>query len=154
MIWYDLCLIRYSNESFFGKLDGSLAFYMGNTQNITGVSVTSFMQQVNNTLNLIAAQVANGDQLGRKFATQEVNVSSSLILYALGQCTPDLSTSDCRLCLTVCIDGVFNYTYGKQGGRIFYGTNCYVRYEIYAFFSQTVVAAPAPAPALTASPSG
>ncbi|GAB4830995.1 hypothetical protein Ancab_040221 [Ancistrocladus abbreviatus] len=156
MIWYDICLIRYSNESFFGKLDGSVMWYMWNTQNITNVSVTSFMQVVNNTLNLIAARAANGDQLGRKFATQVVHVSSSLILYALGQCTPDLSASDCRHCLTECIVVLFDSIYGKQGGRMFYGTNCYIRYEIYPFFDQTVVAAPAPAPApaLTAGPSG
>ncbi|GAB4831047.1 Cysteine-rich receptor-like protein kinase [Ancistrocladus abbreviatus] len=156
MIWYDICLIRYSNESFFGKLDGLVAWDSWNEQNITNVSVTSFMQVVNNTLNQISVRAANGDQLGRKFATQEVNVSSSLKLYALGQCTPDLSASDCRLCLTESIDGMFNDTYGKQGGRMYYATNCYIRYEIYPFFDQTVVAAPAPAPApaLTAGPSG
>ncbi|GAB4830965.1 Cysteine-rich receptor-like protein kinase, variant 2 [Ancistrocladus abbreviatus] len=151
MIWYDICWIRYSNESFFGKLDGSVLWYLWNIQDITNVSVTSFRQVVNNTLNLIAARATNGDQLGRKFATQEANVSSSLILYALGQCTPDLSISDCRLCLTACIDVLLNNTYGKQGGRMFYGTNCYVRYEIYPFFDQTVVAAPAPAPTTSTS---
>ncbi|GAB4831041.1 hypothetical protein Ancab_040223 [Ancistrocladus abbreviatus] len=155
-LWYDSCLIRYSNESFFGKLDSSDEWGMYLMQNITNVSVTSFMQVVNNTLNQISVRAANGDQLGRKFATQEVNVSSSLKLYALGQCTPDLSASDCRLCLTECTDVVVNYTYGKSFSRIFCGTNCYIRYEIYPFFDQTVVEAPtpAPAPALTASPSG
>ncbi|GAB4830962.1 hypothetical protein Ancab_040206 [Ancistrocladus abbreviatus] len=154
IIWYDRCLIRYSNESFFGKLSGSARLIMYNTQNITYVSVTRFMQVVNNTLNQIAVRAAKGDLLGRKFATQEVNLTSFVTLYALGQCTPDLSSSDCRLCLTVCIDGVFNYSYGKQGGRMLYGTSCNIQYEIYPFFDQTLLAALAPAPVLTASPSG
>ncbi|GAB4830958.1 Cysteine-rich receptor-like protein kinase, variant 3 [Ancistrocladus abbreviatus] len=155
MIWYRKCWIRYSNESFFGKLDGSWKLYIRNAQNITNVNVTSFMQKVYNTLNQIAVQAANGDQLGRKFATQDVNVSSSLTLHALGQCIPDLSTPDCHLCLTECTD-FFDSCYGAQGARMFHGASCYIRYEIYPFFDQTVVAAPAPAPApaLTASPSG
>ncbi|GAB4830966.1 hypothetical protein Ancab_040209 [Ancistrocladus abbreviatus] len=96
------------------------------------------MQVVNDTLNLIARRAANGDQLGRYFATQEVNVSSSLTLYALGQCTPDLSPSDCSLCLTECMDGIFDNYYAADGGRMFYSTNCYIRYQIYPFFDQTV----------------
>ncbi|GAB4830955.1 hypothetical protein Ancab_004983, partial [Ancistrocladus abbreviatus] len=146
VVWFDECVFRYSNVSFFGKLSGSAILNLSNTHDITNVNVTGFTQVVNNTLNLIAARAANGDQLGRKFAIQEVNVSSSMTLYALGQCTPDLTTSDCRFCLTACIDGVLNISYGKQGGRMLYGTNCNIRYEIYSFFDQTVVAAAAPAP--------
>ncbi|GAB4831036.1 Cysteine-rich receptor-like protein kinase [Ancistrocladus abbreviatus] len=137
-LWYESCLILYSNESFFGKLDDSGEWVIGLTQNITNVSVTRFMQVVNDTLNLITTQVANGDQLGRYFATQEVNVSSSLTLYALGQCTPDLSPSDRSLCLTKCVDGIFDNYYAADGGRMFYNTNCYIRYQIYPFFDQTV----------------
>ncbi|GMH19462.1 hypothetical protein Nepgr_021303 [Nepenthes gracilis] len=69
---------------------------MLNDKNITGTSVGSFEQVVNDTFKEIAFEAAKGDRLGQKFATKETNyMADNRTLYALGQCTPDLSSRDC-----------------------------------------------------------
>ncbi|GAB4829987.1 hypothetical protein Ancab_019631, partial [Ancistrocladus abbreviatus] len=110
-------------------------WFLCNGADITDVSVTNFVQVVNNTLNQIAIRAAKGDPLGGKFATQQENLSSLVTLYELGQCTPDLLASNCCLCLTNCTDDLINdFCYGKTGGLMLHRTNCFVRYEIYPFF--------------------
>ncbi|GAB4826733.1 hypothetical protein Ancab_040002 [Ancistrocladus abbreviatus] len=59
IIWYDECLVRYSNQSFFGQLDDQLVFHPGNTQNITG-NVTELMQLLSDMLNALAVKAASG----------------------------------------------------------------------------------------------
>nr|XP_027187266.1 cysteine-rich receptor-like protein kinase 25 [Cicer arietinum] len=71
----------------------------------------------------------------KKFATNETLIFGSQNLYTLAQCTPDLSSNDCRSCLNKvirelpCCDG-------NLGGRIIY-PSCNVRYELYPFYRTT-----------------
>ncbi|MBA0811720.1 hypothetical protein Gohar_003592 [Gossypium harknessii] len=50
------------------------------------------------------------------YATKQVNVWSSMMLYGLVQCTPDLSVADCRSCLRRAIAQLPKASVGKQGG--------------------------------------
>ncbi|GMH05350.1 hypothetical protein Nepgr_007190 [Nepenthes gracilis] len=89
IIWYDVCMIRYSNASFFGELDESTGVYLVNENSITN-NVTGFTNVLGNTMNKTARLAAKG-QSGKKFATADANFNSSQKLYTLAQCTPDLS---------------------------------------------------------------
>ncbi|GMH05359.1 hypothetical protein Nepgr_007199 [Nepenthes gracilis] len=142
VIWYDVCMIRYSNESFFGELDATDIIYLWDANNITN-NVTGFTYVLGDTMNNIAKTAAKG-QSGKKFATAEANINSLQKLYTLAQCTPDLSYSDCYSCLTDSVSLLSGCCSGKQGGRVLFGS-CNIRYEIYSFYENAAAAPPAPA---------
>ncbi|GMH19480.1 hypothetical protein Nepgr_021321 [Nepenthes gracilis] len=133
LIAYDCCMFRYSNVSFFGKLETSPRIYMRNALNITGTSVDSFEKLVNKTMMDIAAEAASGRL--QKFATKKANYTAENgTLYALGQCSPDLSPADCLSCLNSSVDYLFQCCGGKKCGRVFLSSSCNARYETYPFF--------------------
>jgi len=74
--------------------------------------------------------------VGNKFATREANISGFESVYCLAQCTPDLSLSDCRRCLSEVIGDLPWCCEGKRGGRVLY-PSCNVRYELYPFYRST-----------------
>ncbi|GAB4826744.1 hypothetical protein Ancab_040005 [Ancistrocladus abbreviatus] len=139
IIWYNECLVRYSNESFFGQMDNLEEFDLGNLQNITG-NVTAFMQLLGDSLHALAVKAAN-DGSGKKFATREAKFDSFQTLYMLAQCTQDLSESDCSGCLTACIVVFPSCCSRRQGGRRIF-PSCNMRYEIYPFYSITEATPP------------
>ncbi|KAG6754699.1 hypothetical protein POTOM_040493 [Populus tomentosa] len=62
-------------------------------------------------------------------------------LYGLVQCTPDISPSECGICLSSCVSDIPGCCNGKQGGNVL-KPSCSIRYEIYPFY----IASPAPPP--------
>ncbi|KAE8723064.1 Cysteine-rich receptor-like protein kinase 25 [Hibiscus syriacus] len=141
--WYDECLIRYSNVNIFSAEAEEPAIILRNTQNITDQD--RFNQQVEAMMSETATLAANTPPGAKKFAARATaaNLSSIQTLYSLGQCTPDLSSSDCDRCLRFAIG---NLPRGSQGGRVL-SPSCNVRYEIYSFYNQTAVAPPPSPPA-------
>uniref|UniRef100_A0A803M250 Gnk2-homologous domain-containing protein n=1 Tax=Chenopodium quinoa TaxID=63459 RepID=A0A803M250_CHEQI len=87
-----------------------------------------FIDAMYNTLNSMVADTASNTS-GKKFTTKAVNVTSSITLYALAQCTPDLSPNDCKRCLTECI-GKLDIMTSSQTLM----PSCFVRYESFPFF--------------------
>ncbi|XP_058198495.1 cysteine-rich receptor-like protein kinase 15 [Rhododendron vialii] len=142
-IWYDQCMLRYSNVSltlsiFSAPETGS--WYMWNLQNVTNVT------RLNEVLEKVMTNItdrASSDHSGKKFATAKANFSSVQSVYGLAQCTPDLSDSDCNNCLRICISRFSKYCAGKVGGRVLFGS-CIVRYEMYPFYNASLGAAPSP----------
>ncbi|KAL8158942.1 hypothetical protein V2J09_000479 [Rumex salicifolius] len=145
--WYDECMIRYSNASFFAQVDTNFGWLMWNTNNITG-NVTHFDEVLSAALNHVATKAASGTAT-LKFGTEEEKFDEFRTLYVLGQCTPDLSASDCYDCLLRSANSVPRGS--KQGGRVLY-FSCNLRYEIYRFYQQILSPAPTPAPTTTPPP--
>ncbi|PRQ28549.1 putative protein kinase RLK-Pelle-DLSV family [Rosa chinensis] len=139
VIWYDDCLLRYSNKSFFSVATESPGVFMWNTGNISS-EPNRFNQVLAASMKEVAT-VASND--GDKFATREANFTELISLYSLGQCTQDLSSFDCNRCLLGAISQLPGCCGGKQGGRVLY-PSCNVRYEVYPFYNST--SAPPPAP--------
>ncbi|KAL1342735.1 hypothetical protein AAHE18_09G179200 [Arachis hypogaea] len=146
VMWYDECMVRYSNTSFFSRVTvapGYPGYALSSPTNMTDQQ--SFNRLLYRTLNQTADEAANAPIGAKKFATKEAAISIFQNLYCLAQCTPDLSPEDCRSCL----DGLINSNLpeccaGKQGGRILY-PNCNIRFEIYPFY-RSLQPAPSPAP--------
>ncbi|KAG4124052.1 hypothetical protein ERO13_D10G016500v2 [Gossypium hirsutum] len=143
VVWYDECLLRYSDENIFSAVAEEPATILFNTQNIS--DQVRFDSQVQEVMSDTAAQAANAAPGAKKFATREADAnftSSFRTLYTLAQCTPDLPTSDCERCLRY-VTG--NLQRGSQGGRVL-SPSCNVRYETYLFYNlnQTAVASPPP----------
>ncbi|KAL2320044.1 hypothetical protein Fmac_029013 [Flemingia macrophylla] len=128
VIWYDDCTVRYSNISFFHRADTSPAYTMPSLANVSDPE--NFSSLLHLTLNETVGQASSND---KKFATTQANVSGSQSLYCLAQCTPDLSPSDCKTCLSAAIRELPSCCEASEGGRVLY-PSCNVRYELYPFF--------------------
>ncbi|CDP04889.1 unnamed protein product [Coffea canephora] len=148
-VWYDECLLRYSNESMFSRADQGIILYAWNTQNATDPD--KFNQVLGDMLKEIASQAAN-DRSGKKFAVKEEDYAPfQRRLYALGQCTPDLSRNDCENCLSNAISQIPTLCNNRQGCRVTF-FSCNIRYELYKFYNSTSPP-PEPAPNLGPPPS-
>nr|POE61568.1 cysteine-rich receptor-like protein kinase 25 [Quercus suber] len=93
VIWYDECMLRYSNRSFFSTVDEKPRFALLNTQDIT--EQDKFNKLLAKSMNETAAQASNAPIGAKKYGTKEVNISAFQTLYNLVQCTADLSRNDC-----------------------------------------------------------
>ncbi|XP_044482991.1 cysteine-rich receptor-like protein kinase 10 isoform X3 [Mangifera indica] len=142
IIWYDECLFRYSNQSFFSIISRSPSFWMYSTNNFTG-STDIFGEKVSSLLTEATAEAVNTSKM---FATRKVNLDSFRTLYGLVQCTPDLSKFACNSCLEAAFA---NLRTSQVGSRVLF-PSCSVRYELYPFYNEREP--PAPPPLLSPSP--
>ncbi|XWS15772.1 hypothetical protein CRYUN_Cryun34aG0030700 [Craigia yunnanensis] len=147
--WYDECMLRYSNSSIFGKMEFKpYHALIINVQNAT--NVTELNQVLATLLDGLKTQAASGDSL-RKFATGNAAVSDSQTIYALAQCTPDLSQVDCNDCLNNATRLLSQCCSGRQGAAIL-TPSCNIRYEKDIFYEPLVAMPPTPAANAPVSP--
>ncbi|GMN46153.1 hypothetical protein TIFTF001_015347 [Ficus carica] len=103
IIWYEECMLRYSNRSFFGAMDEFPNDYVLENSNLVPEK-DRFDRLVAETVRGgAAAEAAVGGTGEKKFVTREANFSEFQTLYSLVECTPDLSSMDCRRCLDTAI---------------------------------------------------
>ncbi|OMO76701.1 hypothetical protein CCACVL1_15481 [Corchorus capsularis] len=100
IITYEECMLRYSNENFFGTVELKPALQQTNVLNVSQQG--EFRKLLEKTTRNITAKIKN-DRSGRRFATEEspsdFSSNATLTIYALGQCTQDLSVAACNECL-------------------------------------------------------
>ena len=135
IIWYDECLLRYSNQSILATINEVPGFDLPGSQNITEAESDRFDDVLASAMNSLATKASNSNS-GKKFATEEDEVTSSKKLYSLGQCTPDLTVSDCYRCFRSAIGDLPTCCNGKQGARVVL-PSCNIRYEVYPFYNIT-----------------
>ncbi|KAK3431956.1 hypothetical protein EUGRSUZ_E04160, partial [Eucalyptus grandis] len=145
VIWYNECMLRYSNRSIFSSMTRSPDLVLYDMGNIT--DPTQLMKLLGETLKEVVARASAGG-LGKKVATAEANFTSSQKLYALAECTPDLTASECVECLQF---GIAILPQGKQGGRVLI-PSCDVRYQLYPFYNASALPTPASPPPAKAPP--
>ncbi|GFY87804.1 cysteine-rich RLK (RECEPTOR-like protein kinase) 11 [Actinidia rufa] len=112
-----------------------------NPQNVT-TDVSRFQDVLGGLLRDIVNRASIGG-LGKKFATGEANFSSLQTIYALAQCTPDLTTPECNSCLVQANSNFPNCCAEARGARVLF-PSCNMRYEIYPFYNATAFTAPPP----------
>ncbi|WCJ20323.1 cysteine-rich RLK (RECEPTOR-like protein kinase) 25 [Euphorbia peplus] len=151
VIWYDFCLLRYSNRSLDTMASSPVA-YLRNGQNISDQARFNDVLGSSMREAATAAAMADGE---KKFAVKEVNFTSFQTLYNLAQCTPDLSAGACIQCLDTAISLLPWCCDGKRGGRILM-PSCNIRYEIYRFYNVSAtlpeVMSPPPLPVVLPPP--
>ncbi|CAL5410919.1 unnamed protein product [Camellia sinensis] len=116
-IWYDECLIRYSYRSFFSKVDSQVRVCLVNTENITEFEPDKFNEILGKTFSNLSI-VATSNPSNRMYATSKANVTSSMRLYSMVQCTHDLSPFDCRDCLSDATLYLSSISKGKMVWRV------------------------------------
>ncbi|GKV17758.1 hypothetical protein SLEP1_g28220 [Rubroshorea leprosula] len=126
--WSDFCMVRYSSNEIFGVVETypSDVLYSGNASDFDG-----FNHVLSSLLNDLTSRAASGGPF-RKFAAG--STESFPRIYALEQCTPDLSLLDCSFCLATAIERIETSCYGRTGCRVVQ-PSCNVRYEINPFFA-------------------
>lgn len=142
IIWDAECMLRYSNKTIFRVLETGPTYYMWNTNNVTD-DVSLFNQALQDLLRRLRSTAASGNSQ-KKFATGDATASFRTI-YALVQCTPDLSELQCSDCLDRAIGEIPNCCSGKIGGRVL-KPSCNFRFETERFYDPTANSPP-PSPA-------
>lgn len=123
IVWYALCMLRYSNRSIFSINDVSI--YIPMTEG--PAEYGQFDQQVSNafiSLFDVAASDGNSSLTSASTASQLGNV----MLTTSVECTPDLSPSDCRSCLRTALGRL--QTNGHQAGTLLQ-PSCRLSYSIF-----------------------
>ncbi|XP_057808369.1 cysteine-rich repeat secretory protein 55-like [Salvia miltiorrhiza] len=127
-IWYDFCFLRYTTYKFFGEVDTSGIFLI-NTQNVSDPK--AFNKKLSSLMDEISSEAVRSSSMGLGRGKREV--SEFIKLYALVQCTRDLSELNCAQCVSVAVSNFPTVCGDRRGCRVLYGS-CYVRYELYPFF--------------------
>ncbi|KAI3875988.1 hypothetical protein MKX03_026224, partial [Papaver bracteatum] len=151
IIWYDVCMLRYSNQYYFNLMQDNTVVSLLNVNNITDPD--KFNPILGDLMNgLVSKAISNGSL---NYAIGDTSFNDFQRLYGLVQCTVDISSGSCNRCLLGAISELPNCCYGKQGGRVI-RPSCNIRYEIYPFTQSTVPPSPpprSPPPSTILSPS-
>ncbi|XP_028776261.1 cysteine-rich receptor-like protein kinase 25 [Neltuma alba] len=145
IIWYDVCMLRYSHESLNNIVPST---DLSNTKNVAPEDKERFNELLAGMLNSLADKAVISQK--EKFETKEVNFTRTEKLFGLVQCTPDLTAFDCNMCLRSAIASVPNCCDGKRGATVLL-PGCNIRYEFFPFFNTTPSSNP---PAVQSRPSG
>ncbi|XP_050262508.1 cysteine-rich repeat secretory protein 38-like [Quercus robur] len=150
IIWAEKCALRYSHRSIFKMLDTDplLGYYnMGDVPD-----VKAFNKVLRPLLNRLRNRTASRNST-HKFTLQSVPIPNFETIYALLECTLDLSRLDCNNCLSQVQVFIPRCCNGKQGGR-FVTPSCDIRYEIYSFYDPAAEPPPPPLPLVLSVASG
>nr|GLL24004.1 cysteine-rich receptor-like protein kinase 10 [Ipomoea trifida] len=130
IVWEEDCQLRYSTQMFFGSLNSSGNFALNNKRNNSDPEL--FRSTVNQTLNSLTKLAAFNHST--MYATGTAPFESGDMIYALVQCTLDLSQHDCQKCLEIATAEILESFYFSRGARLL-SRSCYLRYELYAFYN-------------------
>ena len=141
IIWYDECMLRYSNVSFFGEVQIIPRVLMWNVQNLNRNS-TSPDEPNYGALSLMYGLIDEALQKDVFFRADNKTLSDgSEQRYGLVQCSRDINRSSCSDCFTQLMDAADLCCNSKLGWRIL-APSCNIRYENYSFFQQPAVPPP------------
>ncbi|KAJ9563221.1 hypothetical protein OSB04_008381 [Centaurea solstitialis] len=140
--YYDYCMLKYSNTTILTKTGIRFYVFLANQQNASDID--RFNRALRPLMNQLIRDAAGGDRL-LKFATGNTTALDFPTIYALVQCTPDLSRQQCSDCLEDAVNQFAHY-YGNSGkvGGITFLPMCNFRYEIYQFYNGSTLVIPAP----------
>ncbi|KAH9748227.1 cysteine-rich receptor-like protein kinase 10 [Citrus sinensis] len=130
VIWSDKCTVRYSDKSFSPHSETSPSNCSTHRENSTDPE--TLRKIVAKSLKEVIPMATLNNE--SKYATHVVNFSSKHKLYNLVQCIPELSTEDCRACLTSAATSILRCYQDKKGAR-FLNPSCNIRFELYPFFT-------------------
>lgn len=130
IIWYEQCELRYSNQSFFGTLDEvgrTFCSLEDSSEAYDSATMDLMMKLVEEAPNRPLLSAAGNQSVGRTESS-----------YGLVQCTRDLSSDDCRRCLTKGMTEASSTCRMRRGWRYLSGS-CNLRYEKFAFFDASIL---------------
>ncbi|KAF8095950.1 hypothetical protein N665_0320s0076 [Sinapis alba] len=144
-----LCYVRYSNTSFLGSLDLRQGRYITNRANVTS-DLTEFRKIWQD----LAVRMIDAASTAKSTTSSSDNYYTANIaalnpfrdIYALMQCTPDLSSSDCRTCLRESVNHYNSRCCNTRQGIRIWRPSCYFRMEMNNFSKASFVSFTAASP--------
>jgi hypothetical protein len=131
-VYYDQCQLRFSDQDFLaggGNAPESAATNMNNVSDGNAAAFDALVTRLVGAVSDAASKASRRYATGRAgFPPQKMNI------YALAQCTPDLTPPQCRGCLAGLIREMPTWFPGRIGGRIL-GVRCNMRYEDTVFMA-------------------
>ena len=139
MIWYDLCIMGYTNQNPSGRVIVTPSW------NVTGSKIakdsTELAKSENNMTSLIRKVTTEGNP---NWAMGEFNWSDTEKRYGLVQCNRDLSKDGCRQCLEAMLERVPQCC-GTKVGWVVVCPSCGMKIDDYNFYGQQT-GSPSPLP--------
>ncbi|KAI3965614.1 hypothetical protein MKX01_010571 [Papaver californicum] len=132
IIWYNGCMLRYSNQYYFNIMEDKPTIYFLNPNNVS-TNPDKFNQILDDLLkNLVTEALPNSN-----FATGDKNLTNSTTkVYGFVQCSADISSGDCNQCLLGAIAELPDCCYGKRAGKVL-TPSCLLKYDLDPFFQST-----------------
>ncbi|KAL7149929.1 hypothetical protein ABFS83_05G074300 [Erythranthe nasuta] len=154
ILWKDTCTLRYSDEPIFGvRADGY--FVMGRAGSFS--SPDQFKQNLRVLVNGLRRQAASGGSL-IKVAAGNSTAPDFQAIFALLQCTPDISSDECNDCLMDAAQRISGCCDGSSFVNIL-ALSCNLRYNTLPFYNitrihqvQAIVSPPSPVPVPVPAP--
>ncbi|KAK7391010.1 hypothetical protein VNO78_19288 [Psophocarpus tetragonolobus] len=138
--WYDNCMLRYSNRSIFETMEPDPTYFLWTLNNATDMD--QFNEALRGLVDSLRSKAASGDSL-KKYAAGSTTGPSFQTIFALLQCTPDLSEQQCNDCLVRAISDISSCCAGKTSGRIG-KPSCNLRFDTSPFYDSAVDTSPPP----------
>ncbi|OAP01192.1 CRK33 [Arabidopsis thaliana] len=130
-----LCFARYSYRPIFAMGDTHPRYTEFNSVSIMS-NLTEFEKRWQDLTDPMIKEASSPKDAGlsyRQFyATAEENVTTSQAIHALMQCTPDITTAQCRKCLRDSFNSYMEVCHGRPGCTIAWAS-CYFRWDMYPF---------------------
>jgi hypothetical protein len=150
IMWYENCTVRSSDRFIFGSMESEPMRVL-----ISSISTSNRILYNDPLRSFFNSLRKEASGLFGKFANATFKVQNSfniqdLTVYALMQCTPDLTERDCDDCLLQAQDYITTCCSETVGMRVL-TPSCNLRYEAYPFYDNTSHDEPPP-PSLSPPP--
>ncbi|XP_027353745.1 cysteine-rich receptor-like protein kinase 10 [Abrus precatorius] len=131
IIWYDLCIIRFSNQSFFGKLT------LTPTWNTTGSKDIKDPTETTRAKDAMESLITKTIETNQTWTAGEFDWGGdNEKRYGMVQCSRDLTSAYCRECLQFCLD-IYPQCCGTKVGWGVVGPSCGMKFDEYEFYQGT-----------------
>ncbi|KAG8382491.1 hypothetical protein BUALT_Bualt05G0082800 [Buddleja alternifolia] len=141
ILWRENCTLRYSDSSIFGNMADSPDVIGYSSANVTNPE--QFSGGLRTLIDQLRGQAASGGSLMKVAAGDRTTPDFQTTIYALLQCSPDISPDDCRRCLTSaaqritgCCGLSIDSNVLRRGVNV-RQPSCTLRYEITPFYNLT-----------------
>ncbi|XP_019090217.1 PREDICTED: putative cysteine-rich receptor-like protein kinase 34 [Camelina sativa] len=134
-VWPDCCMVRYSNISF------SRSLIMEPSQPVSdpapiGVDLKVFdriwEELMSRAITAASSTHKSSSFKHRYYAAEVASLTAFQTIYAMVQCTPDVSSGDCEFCLKKTVVDYKKCCRGNKGGA-FVRPFCFIRWDLYPF---------------------
>ncbi|OMO64948.1 hypothetical protein COLO4_31693 [Corchorus olitorius] len=131
IVWYEECMLRYSNINFFGQMELRPAFLRWNAENSS-----SPLEPYMGVGALYYDLVKLAPHENNFFLTKERRVpSGNETRFGLAQCSRDINSSSCSACLKG-LEARINECCKERKGWRLATPSCHIRYETYKFYNE------------------
>ncbi|XP_073227181.1 cysteine-rich receptor-like protein kinase 25 isoform X3 [Cicer arietinum] len=127
VIFYDMCIIRYTDNNFFGKIVLTPSF------NITGTKFIKDSKEFERAEYFMRRLIRNATEANRSWGTGEFDWNDSEKRYGLVQCAGDLDIDVCGECLEDLIDMVSKCCRSKETWAIV-APSCGIKFDDKMFY--------------------